>query len=173
MDALAHVNRPELGDVIPVSVFRVFRQFSALYGEDILGENGIRTLFVHAGRELGCDIGKQFYTEDLTEYLTRIQKFVYDSNIGILKLVENKDNSDKMVLQLGECVTCSGMPNIGKKICHFEVGIVAGVVQTYVKSNVHAYETKCNANGDDCCEVTVELNPVENFFSKSSESLLT
>ena len=164
MDALSQVNRPELGNSIPVSVFRVFRQFSAHYSEDILGEKGARTVFVHAGRELGIDIGKQLYTEDLDEYLTRVKEFVYDSNIGILKLIDNAEKPDQMILQLGECVTCSGMPNIGKKICHFEVGLVAGFVQTYVKKHVHAYESKCNANGDACCEVTVELNPLENFF---------
>ena len=133
MDALTHVNRPELGDSIPVSVFRIFRQFSAHYGEDILGEKGVRTVFTHAGRELGLDIGRQLYTEDLPEYLTRVKKFVYDSNIGILKLVENESADDIMVLQLDECVTCSGMPNIGKKICFFEVGLVAGIVETFTK----------------------------------------
>ena len=165
MDALTHVNRPELGDSIPVSVFRVFRQFSAHYGEDILGENGVRTVFTHAGRQLGLDIGQQLYTEDLTEYLTKVKKFIYDSNIGILKLVENESTDDKMVLQLDECVTCAGMPSIGKKICYFEVGLVAGIVETFTKKNVHAYETKCNANGDDCCEVTVDLDPVKRFLS--------
>lgn len=165
MEALTYVNRPELGDSVPVSVFRVFRQFSAHYGEEILGENGVRTVFTHAGRELGLDIGKQIYSEDLDEYLSRVQKFVYDSNIGILSLVEQACVDDKMVLRLDECITCAGMPNIGKKICFFEVGLVAGIVETFVKKKVYAYETKCNANGDDCCEVTVDLEPVERFFS--------
>jgi len=165
MDALAHVDRPELGDSIPVSVFRVFRQFSAHYGEDILGEKGVRTVFTHAGRQLGLDIGKQLYSEDFTEYLTQVQKFVYDSSIGILELVEDESSDDKMVLQLGECVTCAGMPSIGKKICYFEVGLVQGIVETFTKKQVYAYETKCNANGDDCCEVTVDLDPVKRFLS--------
>jgi uncharacterized protein len=162
MEALAHVNRPKLGDDIPVSVFRVFRQFSAHYSEDILGEKGARTVFVHAGRELGLEIGKQLYTEDLNEYLEKVKGFVYESNIGILSTV--LADSEKLIMQLDECVTCAGMPNIGKKICHFEVGLVGGVVQAYLDKNVYAYETKCNANGDDCCEVTVELNPTTNFF---------
>ena len=162
MEALAHVKRPELGDVIPVSVFRVFRQFSAHYAEDILGEKGVRTVFIHAGRELGMDIGRQHYTEDLTEYLSKIKDFVFESNIGILKTV--LADSEQIIMQLDECVTCAGMPNIGKKICHFEVGIVAGVVQAYLNKNVYAFESKCNANGDDCCEVTVKLNPTANIF---------
>jgi predicted hydrocarbon binding protein len=165
MQALTNVSRPELGNTIPVSVFRVFRQFSAHYGEDILGEKGVRSVFTYAGRELGMDIGQQLYTEDLSEYLTRVKKYVFDSSIGILTLAEDLSTDDKMVLQLGECVTCAGMPNIGQKICFFEVGLVAGIVETFTKKEVFAYETKCNANGDDCCEVTVELDPVKTYFS--------
>jgi predicted hydrocarbon binding protein len=160
MEALAQVNRPILGTQIPVSVFRVFRQFSAHYGASILGVHGTRTVFVHAGRELGLDVGKQLLTDDLSKYLERVTEFVYDLNVGILKPVES-DDPERIVLQLDECVTCSGMPNIGEKICHFEVGLVAGVVQTFVGKAVHAFETKCNANGDNCCEVTVELNPIK------------
>jgi len=160
MDALAQVNRPTLGTQIPVSVFRVFRQFSALYGANILGDQGTRTVFVHAGRELGLDVGKQLYTDDLSKYLERVIGFVYDLNVGILKPVDS-DDPERMILQLDECVTCSGMPNIEQKICHFEVGLVAGIVQTFVGKSVHAFETKCNANGDHCCEVTVALNPTQ------------
>lgn len=165
MEALKYVDRPELGDSVPISVFRIFRQFSAQYGENILGENGVRTVFTHAGRELGLEVGQKLYSEDLSEYLMNVKKYVYDSSIGILTLAEELSTDDKMVLQLGECVTCAGMPNIGKKICFFEVGLVAGIVETFTKKEVYAYETKCNANGDDCCEVTVDLEPVKRFLS--------
>ncbi len=165
MEALKYVDRPELGDSVPISVFRIFRQFSAQYGENILGENGVRTVFTYAGRELGLEVGQKLYSEDLSEYLMNVKKYVYDSSIGILTLAEELSTDDKMVLQLGECVTCAGMPNIGKKICFFEVGLVAGIVETFTKKEVYAYETKCNANGDDCCEVTVDLEPVKRFLS--------
>ncbi len=155
LEALSQVDRPVLGDTIPVAVFRVFRQFSALYGEDLLGEKGIKVVFTHAGRELGKEIGKSVYTDDFDEYLARVTKYVQDNSIGILKAVPSDKN--KLILQLGECVTCAGMPNIGKKICHFEVGIVAGVVEVFLKKDVWAFESLCNANGDCCCEVTVLL----------------
>ena len=164
MQALNQIDRPELGETIPLSVFRIFRQFSAQYSIEILGEKGVQTTFSYAGRMLGLDIGKQLYTEDLDEYIARVKKYVYDAKIGILKLVES--DSDKMVFQLEECITCAGMPNLGMNICYFEVGLVAGIVETYLKKKVSAFETKCNVNGDNCCEVTVQLNPLNDYFKK-------
>ena len=118
---------------------------------------------------LGLDVGKQLYSEDLSEYLSNVEAYVYDAKIGILKLVES--DSDKMVFQLGECITCAGMPDMGMSICHFEVGLVAGIVETFLKQRVSASETKCDVNGDDCCEVTVLLNPLSKHFKKEKPDL--
>ncbi len=163
MQALNQIHRPELGDTVPLSVFRIFRQFSAQYSIEILGEKGVKTTFTYAGRMLGLDIGKELYAEDLNEYLSGVKKYVYKAKIGILNLVESDD--EKMVFQLEECITCAGMPNMGVSICHFEVGMVAGIVEFYLKKKVSASETKCNVNGDECCEVTVMLNPVSSSLN--------
>jgi len=49
------------------------------------------------------------------------------------------------------------MPNIGARICHFETGFVAGIFETFVERKVRAVETKCNAMGEETCEVTVDI----------------
>lgn len=153
IEALSQIDRPILGDTVPLSVFRIFRQFSALHAEEILGTMGSRVVFQHAGRQLGIDVGKSVYTEDLDEYLKNIFQFVEDSGIGILSVTTNDEG--QMIFKLDECITCAGMPNIGKKICHFEVGIVSGAVEVFLGESVGAIESKCNANGDDFCEVTI------------------
>lgn len=161
IQALSQIDRPELGDTIPLSVFRIFRQFSAQHSIDILGERGVITTFSYAGRMLGLDVGKRLYDEDFDKYLSSVTEYIYDAKIGILSLVES--DSEKLVFQLGECITCAGMPNLGKKICHFEVGLVAGIAETYLKKRVAATETKCNVNGDECCEVTILLDPLSKY----------
>lgn len=154
---LSQIDRPILGETVPLSVFRIFRQYSALHSINILGERGVKTTFTYAGKMLGLDIGKELYSEDLNEYLSNVKKYIFDTKIGILNLVEA--NERKMVFQLEECITCAGMPNLNMKICYFEVGLVAGVVEAFVKKKVSATETKCNVNGDECCEVTVFFKP--------------
>lgn len=154
IDQIAQIARPELGERIPLVVFRAFRHFSASYVEDVLGR-GAATAFQNGGRELGRELGGQLIRPELGDYLRNIVGWVRDNGIGLLQPVAI--GADRLVLALDECITCAGMPNLGKRICHFEVGLVAGVVEAFVKKKVRAYETKCNANGEETCEVTVEL----------------
>ncbi len=155
ISSISKVDRKKLGKSVPIEIFRVFRHFSQIYAEDLLGSKAENILFVNAGKELGKNIGKILYDENLENYIANIKKFIEKNKIGILKVVEVSDK--KMVFQLDECITCAGMDNIGKRICHFEVGIVAGVVETYLGKKVIAEETKCNANGEGTCEVSVYI----------------
>ncbi len=155
ISSISKVDRKKLGKSVPIEIFRVFRHFSQIYAEDLLGSKAENILFVNAGKELGKNIGKILYDENLENYIANVKKFIEKNKIGILKVVEVSDK--KMVFQLDECITCAGMDNIGKRICHFEVGIVAGVVEAFLGKKVIAEETKCNANGEGTCEVSVYI----------------
>jgi len=151
---VAQTHRPVLGNDIPLLVFRVFRHFSAGYVEEVLGR-GAAVVFQNGGRELGKEAGTMIFKPDPTEYLREVVNFVKDSKIGLLQI---REVSDKMlVVDLDECITCAGMTPIGKRICQFEVGFVAGVAEVLIKRKPKAYETKCNANGEGTCQVSVEL----------------
>lgn len=155
IESIAKVNRPKLGDEIPILVFRAFRLFTEFNLEEIVGSKGTVTLLQSAGKQLGKQIAKEFPKENLDEFLERSVQYFYDNKIGILIPTDISDN--RMVLRLDECITCAGMPNIGKRICYFEVGLAAGLAESFLNKKVRAYETKCNANGEGTCEVTVEF----------------
>ncbi len=149
------IHRPKLGDQVPLSIFRAFRHFSAGYVEDLMGEKGSITVFYNAGRTLGAEVGKRLGGNSLDEYLNKVVDFVEEQRIGILVPVSL--GQDLMVFQLEECITCAGMPNIGRRICHFEAGLVAGIVEHILGRRVVAKETKCNAMGEGVCEVSVRV----------------
>jgi len=151
---VSKTHRPVLGSDIPLLVFRVFRHFSADYVEDVLGR-GAAVVFQNGGRELGKEAGTMLYKPDATEYLREVVNFVRDSKIGLLQIREVSDT--RLVVDLDECITCAGMTPIGKRICQFEVGFVAGVAEILIKKKLKAVETKCNANNEGTCQVTVEL----------------
>ena len=154
IEEVAKTDRPVLGSDIPILVFRVFRHFSAGYVEEVLGR-GAAVVFQNGGRELGKEAGTMLYKPDPEAYLREVCQFVRDSRIGIL---QPRELTDKLlVVDLDECITCAGMSSIGKRICQFEVGFVAGVTEVLIKRKPKAYETKCNANGEGTCQVTVEL----------------
>jgi len=151
---VAQTHRPVLGSDIPLLVFRVFRHFSAAYVEEVLGR-GATVVFQNGGRELGKEAGAMLYKPDATDYLREVVNFVKDSKIGLLQV---REVSDKLlVVDLDECITCAGMAPIGKRICQFEVGFVAGVAEVLIKKKPKAFESKCNANNEGTCQVTVEL----------------
>ncbi len=153
------IDRPVLGDSIPLTIFRAFRHFSAGYAEDIMGEKGAAAIFYNAGKTLGIEVGKSLHTETLEKYMESVKEFVKEQKVGILVPVSVE--KDRMVLQIDECITCAGMPNIGRRICHFEAGFVGGLVEAFTGGRVVAKETKCNAMGEGICEVTVELRDVK------------
>ncbi|SNZ10356.1 hypothetical protein SAMN06265182_1838 [Persephonella hydrogeniphila] len=155
LNQISKVKRDKLGTDIPILIFRVLRHYTHVYASDLLGERASNILFINAGKALGDQLGERLYDEDLKRYLEKISEFVEREKIGILKVTELNDN--KLVVQLDECITCAGMDNIGKRICFFEVGLVAGLVEKYLGKKVIAYETKCNANGEETCEVTVNF----------------
>jgi len=155
LSIIGSVSRPVLGEEIPILIFRAFRVYSGEYLKDLMGEKGAVVLFQNAGRELGRGLGEKLRDDDLDRYLQNVQSFVKDSKIGLL-VVDELDQK-KAILRLDECITCAGMPNIGARICHFEVGFVAGVFENFVGRKVRATETKCNAMGEGTCEVTVNI----------------
>jgi predicted hydrocarbon binding protein len=154
IDQLSRIARPELGEEIPLVVFRAFRHFSAGYVEELLGRSAAMA-FQNGGRELGKEVGATLWDPDLERYLARVIDWVKDAKIGLLRPVAASDR--QLVVALDECITCAGMEDLGRRICFFEVGLVAGVVEAFVKRKVPARETKCNANGEETCEVTVDL----------------
>lgn len=154
IEEVSKTDRPVLGSDIPILVFRVFRHFSASYVEEVLGR-GAAVVFQNGGRELGKEAGALMKSTDPTEYLTEVCQFVRDSRIGIL--TPRRLDERVLVVDLDECITCAGMTPIGKRICQFEVGFVAGVTEVLIKRKPKAFESKCNANGEGTCQVTVEL----------------
>ena len=152
---ISSVDRPVLGEEIPILIFRAFRLYSGEYLKEIVGDKGASMLFLNAGRQLGLSLARNLLDEDVNRFLERVSDFAKEEKLGLL-VVEDL-NEEKAVLRLDECITCSGMPNIGMRICHFETGIVAGLFEAFLGKRVKATETKCNAMGEGTCQVTVEL----------------
>lgn len=155
IEEISSIARPELGDSVPLFIFRAFRHFSADYVRKMLGR-GAGVVFQNSGLELGREAGQMLKKPTLEEYLPEVVRFVRDLKIGLLKphLINDK------VIQLGldECITCAGMPPGGERICFFEVGFVAGLVESFVDRRVRATETLCNYAGEPTCQVTVDLS---------------
>lgn len=89
---------------------------------------------------------------NVTDYNSLSEKIM---ELGIGQIVITNMSDEKIVFRLDDCFTCSDMENVGKPVCYFEAGILAGAVSTISKQDMDALEVKCNALGDAYCEFEV------------------
>jgi predicted hydrocarbon binding protein len=137
--------RPTLGDNAGVALYRLLRLVAL---EEIIGRGAAGTAYV-AGKKLGNALG-----------LTKLDQFLELCNslkVGIIEVPVLTES--RIYVDVYECVTCSGMRTVGRTLCHFEAGLIAGVVETVVKKRAKAREVTCIGGlGHDSCGVEVDLS---------------
>jgi predicted hydrocarbon binding protein len=140
-----HIVRPTLGDQAGVALYRLLRLVAL---EDIIGRGAAGTAYV-AGKKLGISLG-----------LTKLEAFLElctTLKVGIIKVPVI--TASKIHVDVFECVTCSGMATVGRTLCHFEGGLIAGAVETILKKKSRALEITCIGGlGDDACGFDINLS---------------
>jgi len=135
--------RPTLGDDAGVALYRLLRLVAL---EDIIGRGAAGTAYV-AGKKLGASLGFS-QVDQLLELCASLK-------VGIIKVPVVTPN--RVRVEVFECVTCSGMKPVGRTLCHFEGGLIAGSLQTIFKQKVRAIETTCIGGlGDEACGFDLE-----------------
>jgi uncharacterized protein len=138
------VVRPTLGDTAGIALYRLLRLVAL---EDIIGRGAAGTAYL-AGKKLGhaLNLAK---IEDFLEMCKALK-------IGIIKVPVMSDT--RIHVDVYECVTCSGMDRVGRPLCHFEGGMIAGVVESVLKKRTRAQEVTCIGGlGDKSCGFELEF----------------
>lgn len=137
------VIRPQLGDSAGVALYRLLRLVAL---EDIIGRGAAGTAYV-AGKKLGTSLG--------LAKLDQLLELCAALKIGIVKVPIATPS--KVRVEVFECVTCAGLSPVGRTLCHFEGGLVAGALTTIFKQKIRAVETTCIGGlGDDACGFDIE-----------------
>lgn len=138
------IERPELGDLVGVGLYRLFRLVAL---EDIMG-TGASAISYYAGKKLGQDLN----LKTLDEFLELCEQL----KIGIIEIPKMTDTH--IHVDIYECITCSGMEPVGRPICHFEGGLIAGAVESITGKSVQAKEVSCIGGlGDATCGYDLKI----------------
>jgi len=138
------VVRPTLGDDAGVALYRLLRLVAL---EDIIGRGASGAAYL-AGKKLGVSLGLQ-KLEDFLQLCT-------DLKIGVIEVPVVTEA--RIHVDVYECITCSGLETVGRPICHFEGGLIAGAVESITGSRVRAREITCIGGlGDDACGFDLDL----------------
>ena len=136
--------RPTLGDQAGIGLYRLLRLVAL---EDIIGRGASGTAYI-AGKKLGNGLGLK-RLDDFLELCVSLK-------IGVIK-VPTLTPSQAHV-DVYECVTCSGMTPVGRTLCSFEGGLIAGVVETVTGKRAKAREVTCIGGlGHDSCGFDIDI----------------
>ncbi|RLI79315.1 hypothetical protein DRP05_04430 [Archaeoglobales archaeon] len=110
--------RKRLGDFISLHLFRLERMALILM-------SGADSIMFRIGQEIAREVSPEIVESGSNEDIFNgLAKIFEKLRIGILELEKCRD--DVVNIRIYECVSCSGMPNIGKTVCYFEGGLMAG-----------------------------------------------
>src|SRR5579862_2509379 len=136
--------RPTLGDQAGIGLYRLLRLVAL---EDIIGRGAAGTAYI-AGKKLGNGLGLT-NLDDFLELCTALK-------IGIIKVPRLTESSAHV--DVYECVTCAGMKPVGRTLCSFEGGLIAGVVESVTKKRARAREVTCIGGlGHDTCGFDIDM----------------
>jgi predicted hydrocarbon binding protein len=140
---MKQMNRKQLGDTVPLELFRTIRLIGLHQGLPMGGKGTTLTV----GRKIGENLPVQTVEELL--------QLFEDLRIGIPRIVEKSEH--KMVVVVDDCF-CKGLPALEEKmVCDLEGAILEGALTKMLQRRVSVKETKCNVSGDEYCEYEIKM----------------
>ncbi|UXM84154.1 V4R domain-containing protein [Methanococcus aeolicus] len=137
IDQLSTANRKELGRNIDIMTFRL-----VIFMD--LGEDAHRVVY-EAGKRLGYELNPKT--------IEGVVRFFEDYGMGNAEIV----GENPWQIRINECICCSGLPECGEVLCHFEGGIIAGCLEKIFDKKVQAKETHCAGLGDEFCQFEIKI----------------
>lgn len=143
VDDIKNIVRPELGDEVPILLFRILRIIGM---RSILGETSGATLYM-----MGKQVGNMLPAGTMEEFAETIRQL----KVGIPEAVIVDE--DHITVKLFECITCAGFTYTGEMFCDMESGIIAGLLENVHGKKAKSTQTKSWSAGFNCCEFEVFL----------------
>ncbi len=154
-DSIGQINlgRNNLGDTMPVFVYRLFQFTMKDTLVHSLGSEKTISIFRHAGELAGTEFANQLLdlTLPFNAFIAQLQELLELHKIGILRIESFDFATGHAFLTIGEDLDCSGLPITGETVCHYDEGFLAGVLKTYTQKPYVVTEVDCWATGSRVC----------------------
>ncbi|MCK8825420.1 DUF2507 domain-containing protein [Fuchsiella alkaliacetigena] len=135
--------RDELGDSVPLTTFRLLR---ILGMEEIFADSSGPALYM-----VGKSVANQLPIENVADFLGLIESM----RIGKAEIIDKSEQ--QVIIRVYECMTCSGLPDIGELICDFEAGLIAGGLEVILDTAVKTTQTHSWTAGDKFCQFETNI----------------
>jgi predicted hydrocarbon binding protein len=136
--------RKNLGDYTHIAPFQM------IYIGMWLSSPGAHTMLYWVGKGSGSEMAKGTNSHDLKGRMEELKGVFEYLRIGLLEYDEGFRN-----FKVYESALSSGAEGIGKNICSYIAGMLAGFLEECTGKRYNVIETQCLASGADCCEFKV------------------
>ena len=152
--------RGNLGDEIPVSVYRILEYSLKEELIEQFGKEKQVEIFRNAGRRAGEYFASKHLNleQPLDSFISELQDRLAEMKIGLLRVEDVDDSTGRIILTVAEDADCSGLPVLGETVCNYDEGFISGVLTKYSGNNYNAVEVDCWATGDRVCRFRAEIN---------------
>ncbi|MBU3897135.1 MAG: DUF2507 domain-containing protein [Nanoarchaeota archaeon] len=118
---------------------------------------GYSSALYFAGKKFGKEIvAKELTSNDINAVLKDVITFFKDFGIGKLSIKETDQRTATLTLKDG--ATSAGMSSVGKPVCFFEAGLIAGIIEGRLNKNTTVTELKCGGMGDSEDQFLVKMS---------------
>lgn len=137
--------RDNLGNTIPVMVYRMLEYSLKLELVNRLGKEEQVEIFRSAGRMAGEYFAKHFLNlnQPLDTFVSHLQSTLEQFKIGILRIESIDEKSGKIILTISEDADCSGLPVLTETVCNYDEGFISGILSLYSNKHYEAVEVDC------------------------------
>lgn len=160
MKAIGDISaRKELGSITSVEMFRIVRTCLVDTIGITTGKEMANLAIYGSGKVAGHEIYQNFLKDakDLDELVAKTTQLLKTLKIGLMRIDKADMEKGEFLITVDECVSCAGTPDIGEPICHFEGGVIAGILEDFTGKEVEAKEIKCWSMGHQTCQFEVKI----------------
>lgn len=148
--------RRQLGPYVSLSHYRALTTGFMAYMEHKLGHMGDAILYA-VGRLAGKRAAADILRDAPSVEVAREDMFreIRQNGIGIPEV--RQETQDRVDVAIHENAPAAGIKRIGRTVCHYQAGMLAGIFEELTGKPTLAKETKCWGLGDRLCEFRVDL----------------
>ncbi len=145
--------RENLKSDMPVLVYRLFEFAVRQTLSETYGKGEMEIVLRNAGRLAGHMFAAELLdtTLDLNEFLEELKNKMVELKMGFFTLEEIDEKTGHMIMTVSEDLDCSGTENTGEVLCHYDEGLIAGILKEYTSNSYIVTEVDCWGKGDDTC----------------------
>ncbi|AIJ06290.1 4-vinyl reductase 4 [Methanocaldococcus bathoardescens] len=133
--------RKRFGRDVDISIFRILRFINL---RKYIGVDN-ETLMYYFGKEL-CRNLKFNNFDELSDFYEKYK-------LGEIQMI----SENPIKIRIYDCVSCAGMLNVGKPLCHFEAGFLSGYMENTFNKKSYVIETHCWGLGNEFCQFEIKL----------------